>query len=96
MRFDFEWDPQKAKQNVDKHGITFELASTVFRDPLALSLYDEDHSASEDRWITLGISSTGALLVVHHTYAQADAEMATIRIISSRKAIKKEQEHYKG
>jgi hypothetical protein len=48
--------------------VSFELASTVFRDPKAISVFDSEHGESEERWLTLGISATGALLVVHHTY----------------------------
>ena len=51
----FEWDPSKAEQNFRAHGITFERAATVFRDPRALSEFDEEHSQDEDRWITLGL-----------------------------------------
>lgn len=55
MQYNFEWDPEKAKINVTKHGVTFEQAAAVFKDPMALSIYDEESSSSlEDRWITLG------------------------------------------
>ena len=94
MRFDFEWYPRKAKQNAEKHGVTFEQATGVFRDPRALSVYDANHGENEGRWVTLGICSTGALLVVHHTYEREDADAVVIRIISSRKATRKEHKHY--
>ena len=63
MRYDFEWDPQKAKSNFHKHGVSFEDAATVFQDANALSIFDDEHSIKEERWITLGISSSGRLLV---------------------------------
>jgi len=96
MRFEFEWDPRKARENAEKHGVTFDRAAGVFRDPRALSVYDIDHSQDEDRWVTLGICSTGTMLVVHHTYVQANEDTAVIRIISSRKATRREQGQYTG
>ena len=95
MLFNFEWDPVKAKSNKDKHGVTFEQSVSVFRDPRALSIYDSDHSGKEDRWITLGISATGLTLIVHHTYSQINKETANIRIISCRKATKREGRRYR-
>jgi uncharacterized protein len=62
----FAWDPEKAAGNRRKHGVTFELAATAFRDPLALSRYDDEHSEAEERWLTLGLDENGALLVVSH------------------------------
>ncbi len=55
FQFQFEWNPTKAQQNTNKHGITFERAATVFLDPEALSKFDRAHSEDEDRWITLGL-----------------------------------------
>ena len=55
MNYNFEWDPQKARLNHKKHGIRFEEAATIFRDPKALTIFDPDHSKIEDRWITMGI-----------------------------------------
>lgn len=57
--YDFQWDPEKANTNRRKHKVTFEEAARVFLDPNALSLYDDEHSGAEDRWITLGFSSAG-------------------------------------
>ena len=96
MQFNFEWEPQKAHSNLVKHGVSFEQAITIFRDPHAISIYDEEHSADEERWLTLGISSTGGLLVVHHTFHEADGETIVVRIISSRKAAKQEELQYTG
>ena len=64
MQYDFEWDLPKAKSNRRAHAVTFEEAATVIQDPQMLTLYDEQHSAIEDRWITLGISAAGRPLVV--------------------------------
>jgi uncharacterized DUF497 family protein len=68
FQFHFEWDPAKARQNARKHRVTFERGARVFLDPNALSLFDEQHSDKEERWITLGLDQTGALLVISHTY----------------------------
>ena len=94
MNYNFEWDPDKARKNEDKHGVSFENATTAFRDPRALSVYDDEHSATEDRWITLGLSETGAVVVVHHTFDDIDETTIRIRIFSSRKATKSEVEQY--
>jgi uncharacterized protein len=90
----FEWDPAKEQINRKKHGVGFELASTVFHDPLLLSIFDEEHSVAEERWITLGKSRAGVFLVVIHTFRQNDADNEVIRIISARKATKREQAQY--
>ena len=94
MRYYFEWDPKKAKANKKKHGITFEQASTIFLDPRMISVFDTEHSEHEDRWATIGIDSNGVLLVVVHTFQQVDAESCRIRIISARKATRKESKQY--
>jgi uncharacterized DUF497 family protein len=93
--YDFEWDPEKAQQNRRKHGVAFEQAATVFHDPRAASVFDEEHSAAEDRWITMGISASGGLLVVHHTFQEVDDTRVRIRIFSSRKATPEETRQYK-
>ena len=95
MRYYFEWDPQKANSNKKKHGITFEQASTVFLDPRMISVFDIEHSKHEDRWATIGIDRNGALFVVVHTFQQIDAENCRIRIISYRKATRKESKQYR-
>ena len=66
MRYNFDWDPAKEKQNTRKHKVAFRRAATVFRDPNQLSIYDEEHSKDEDRWITIGIDNGGILRVVIH------------------------------
>jgi len=94
MRYDFEWDNQKAKANVRKHRISFERATTVFRDPNLLSIPDEEHSESEERWITIGLDETGSLLVLSHKFESVSQGVSRIRIITARKATKKETEQY--
>jgi uncharacterized DUF497 family protein len=96
VNYDFEWDPGKAKRNRQKHGVGFEQVATVFRDPQAMSVFDEAHSKTEDRWITLGVSASGGLLVVHHTFEQVDENTIRIRIFSGRKATKNEAGQYGG
>nr|VFJ61693.1 MAG: hypothetical protein BECKFW1821B_GA0114236_106710 [Candidatus Kentron sp. FW] len=94
MRYDFEWDREKARRNHRKHRVTFEQSATVFRDPKAASLYDEEHSEMEERWITLGISSNSGLLVVHHTFEEIDGGHVRVRIFSCRKATQDEIRQY--
>ncbi|HOO72295.1 MAG TPA: BrnT family toxin [Spirochaetota bacterium] len=94
LQYNFEWDIKKAKGNFRKHGVNFENASTVIRDPHAITIYDDEHGDSEDRWITLGVADNGLLLVVHHTFKQVDKNTVSVRIISSRKATKKETRQY--
>jgi hypothetical protein len=74
----FEWDPDKATRNRSKHGVGFEQAAAVFKDPQAVSVYDVEHSKREDRWITLGLSADRGLLVVCHTFEWIDPSVARI------------------
>ena len=89
----FEWDDTKAQINVRKHGVTFEEAATVFDDADAILFDDPDHSQDEDRFILLGMSLMANVLIVCHCYRNEDQ---SIRIISARKATKKEAEEYAG
>ncbi len=89
----FEWDVNKERANIKKHGVSFEQASYVFADPCALSMYDEDHSDDEERWVLLGRTLNETLLVVVHTYRDKN-EVEYVRIISARKATKKEKQVY--
>lgn len=95
MHYNFDWDPAKEKQNIRKHKIAFRRAATVFRDPNQLSIYDEEHSEDEDRWITIGIDSGGILRVVIHTFEQVDEDLCEIRIVSARKATSAEANQYR-
>ncbi len=94
MQLNFEWDPIKARANERKHGVTFPRASQVFRDPLAISAYDEEHGAQEERWATLGVDSNGIPLVVIHTWHEIDADNVAVRIISARRATRRETVQY--
>lgn len=95
MRYYFDWDTNKAKSNLKKHGIGFEQASTTFLDPKMISVFDGKHSEYEDRWATIGIDRNGILLVVVHTFQQLDVDCCRIRIISVRKATRKEIKQYR-
>ena len=83
FQYQFEWDPTKAQQNTRRHRVTFERAATVFLDPNALSVFDEQHSEDEERWVTLGLDRTGALLIVCHTFREETETSAMIRLISA-------------
>ena len=87
----FDWNEKKAAANIEKHGVSFEEAQTVFDDYEALLIPDPDHSDAEDRFALLGLSSVLRLLVVCHCYRENDE---LIRIISARKATKKESSTY--
>jgi uncharacterized DUF497 family protein len=80
----FEWDPSKARENLRKHGISFDEAKTVFSDDQAILVHDPDHSSEEDRFILLGLSAHLRILVVVHAY----------RLISARKATSTERAQY--
>lgn len=86
MFFDFDWDENKARANLAKHGVSFRLATSVFRDALALTIFDEDHSDDEDRWVTLGRAQNGQVLVVVHTSEESSSMEMHLRIISARRA----------
>ena len=85
----FEWDPKKARQNIGAHGVSFDEASTAFRDPLSKTIDDPLHSVGEERFVLIGYSIRGRLLVVVHI-ERGDR----IRIISARLATRKERLNY--
>lgn len=85
----FEWDPNKAARNIEKHRVSFDEAATVFDDPMFITVIDEEHSIDEERYITIGLSKYGRLLLVAHTEREE-----RIRIISARKATRKEEQFY--
>jgi len=95
MNYNFEWDVNKARTNFSKHKISFEGATSVFRDEKAISISDEEHSDEEERWLTIGMDEVTRTLVVIHTYISVDENNCNIRLISARKATKKEQQIYK-
>ncbi len=88
----FEWDPGKAASNLAKHGISFQRAGSVFLDPLAWTFPDPGHSEGEMRFLTIGESAGGQLLVVAHL----DREEQAIRIISARRATRRERDAYES
>jgi len=83
----FDWNPDKNKSNIKKHGVDFEEAKTVFQDEMALEIPDEEHSEDEERWIIIGLSSKTRELMVCHCYRNGGN---IIRIISARRATKHE------
>ncbi len=88
MDVDFEWDEEKAAENLKKHKVTFEEAKSVFADPFSITIDDPKHSIEERRFIDVGTSSTGNVLVVSYT------ERKKIRLISCRRASKAERKIY--
>lgn len=86
---DYEWDDGKAKVNLEKHGVSFDESKTVFDDPLYVDFYDPDHSHDEHRYIIIGESSRGRLLLVSYT-----ERGGTLRLISSREATPAERQVY--
>lgn len=88
----FEWDRNKASSNLSKHGVSFDEAKTVFFDDNARIISDPEHSEFEERFVILGLSSTPRMLVVCHCYRSEDS---IIRVISARKATRKESKQYR-
>jgi uncharacterized protein len=86
---EFEWDPQKAAANVKRRRVSFSEAASVLEDPLSTTYPDEAHSEAETRFLTIGASHRGRVLVVAHTERND-----TIRIISARRAMRREREFY--
>ncbi len=86
---EFEWSQNKADLNIEKHDVSFQEAATVFNDPLSFTFPDSDHSIGESRYVIIGISRFGQLLVVAHTEREEN-----IRIISARKATRQERKFY--
>ena len=89
MALEFEWDPRKAELNLKEHGVSFDEATTVFRDTLSITIADPDHSDSEDRFVDIGVSHRGQLLVVSYTERKD-----RIRIISARPPTRTERKSY--
>lgn len=89
MPLTFEWDESKANENLKKHGVSFDEAKTVFNDPFSVTIDDPDHSIEENRYVDIGLSSKSRLIVV--SYIERNGR---IRIISSRKATRRERKDY--
>ena len=88
---EFSWDARKARENLKKHRVSFEEASTVFYDENAIEFFDPEHSRDEERFLMLGLSGRLRIMVVSYCLQKGGSE---IRFISSRKATKKEEEVY--
>ena len=86
---EFEWNPDKAALNFEKHGISFQEAATVFNDNLSVTFPDLAHSIAESRYVIIGVSRFGQLLVIAHT-----DQGEKVRIISARKATLQEKRFY--
>jgi uncharacterized DUF497 family protein len=91
--YKFEWDPNKASSNIKKHGVSFEEAISVFYDDYGRLISDPDSSIGEERFILLGRSAQFNTIVVCHCYKEQNE---SIRIISARKADKRERTQYEG
>ncbi|MCB9155994.1 MAG: BrnT family toxin [Caldilineaceae bacterium] len=89
MNLEFEWEPDKAARNLHKHNVSFQEAATVFGDETGATVYDPDHSEAEDRFLTIGYSNRGRLLIVSHTDRDD-----RIRIISARLLKPSERRQY--
>ncbi len=89
MQLEFEWDPRKATANLRKHGVSFHEGATVFGDPLSWTFTDPDHSVEEERFLTIGMSARGGVIVVSHT-----ERGNRTRIISARPATSRERHDY--
>jgi uncharacterized DUF497 family protein len=92
--FQFEWDEIKAATNLRKHGVSFELASTVFHDPRLLTVADLEHSDTEERWFSIGCASNSTMLSVVYLWSEPDPATTRIRLLSARHAAKTEIRQY--
>ncbi|MCL4529091.1 MAG: BrnT family toxin [Chloroflexi bacterium] len=88
---EFEWDEEKAKSNLRKHGVSFDEAATIFNDPRIATISDPDHSEDEERYISIGMSVVMRLLTVIHAFRKE-----RIRLISARRATKAEKKNYEN
>jgi uncharacterized protein len=94
MELIFEWNASKARENLKKHGVSFAEAKTVFNDPLLITFPDDDHSAHENRYISIGTSAQHRILLIVHTEHEERADTLVIRIISCRRATMAERRTY--
>jgi uncharacterized DUF497 family protein len=92
--YEFQWDEHKAIANENKHGVTFNLASSIFYDPNLLTVADVEHSETEERWFSVGTAANGVLLSAVYLWSDADAAAIKIRLISARKATPAECRQY--
>jgi uncharacterized protein len=92
--YEFEWDDAKAASNLAKHGVDFREAMAVIGDPLALTMFDDEHSDDEERWVSIGRGADGALLLVIHTFVGTGPSTALVRLISARPVTRAERLQY--
>ena len=93
-QFQFEWDEDKAAANLRKHGVSFELASSIFADSRLLSVADLEHSEAEERWFSIGRAVNGAILSVVYVWNEIDPAVTKVRVISARQASRNESGLY--
>jgi uncharacterized protein len=93
-QFQFEWDEIKAATNVYRHGVSFELAATIFHDPRLLTVADLEHSETDERWLSLGMASNGSILCIVYLWSESEPVTTKIRLISARKATSAEAVYY--
>jgi uncharacterized DUF497 family protein len=93
-QFQFEWDEIKSFANEHKHGVSFDLACTVFRDPRLLTVADLEHSETEERWFSIGVAANGALLSIVYLWSRSESAVASVRLISARKSTQGEIRQY--
>lgn len=93
-QFEFEWDEAKAASNLLKHGVAFDVASTVFKDVQLLTVADLEHGETEERWFSVGRARNGAIISVVYLWREADVRTVKIRLISARKATRAEARSY--
>jgi uncharacterized protein len=92
--YEFDWDDAKAASNLAKHGVDFKQAMAVIGDPLALTMFDDEHSDDEERWVSIGRAVDGALLLVVHTFVGTGPSTALVRLISARAVTRSERLQY--
>ncbi len=93
-QFQFEWDEAKAASNLRKHGVSFELASSIFGDPRILTLADTTHSESEERWFSIGLASNGVPMSIAYLWTETGDGLVKIRLITARQATVSEISYY--
>ena len=93
-QFQFEWDEAKASANLRKHGVSFELASSIFGDPRVLTIADTTHGESEERWFSIGLANNGVPLSVAYLWTEVGTGLIKVRLITARRATTEEIRHY--
>jgi hypothetical protein len=93
-QYQFEWDEIKAAANVRKHGVSFELAATVFNDPRLVTIADLEHGEHEERWFSIGCAGNGAILSIVYLWWESDPVTTNIRLITARRATRMEIHEY--